>query len=150
MQLGENWLFYGLLTLASEMCQRVSQAARGDPETRTNDHTQAVTPEGIPGPTKYRGTAGWTAPSLVVLTVLPSSGRSVYSWASRYPLGLVPFLEAFTGSLLVSFFIKLLLACHNDPRGGSLSRVYGSEPSRRTSQYHRIMPTPAPRRRPHC
>ena len=47
-----------------------------DLETRTNDHTQAVTPEGIPGPTGYRATEGWKAPSLVTVNqwVQPVAG----------------------------------------------------------------------------
>ena len=45
-------------------------SSQGGLNARTNDHTQTVTPEGVPEPTGCRGTAGWKAPSLVTVLLM--------------------------------------------------------------------------------
>ena len=59
--------FYDLMISCETDGHESKPSSKGGLNTRTNDHTQAVTPEGMPEPTGHIGTqctAGWKAPSL--------------------------------------------------------------------------------------
>ena len=67
------------MALASEMNTVVKPSSKRRSRINTaNDHTQAVTPEGMPGLIGHRGTAGWKTPSLVTVNqwVQPVTGSN--------------------------------------------------------------------------